>query len=265
MTTDIVTGKFYTFRHKSFNFNGESPYSDPFTTYACVLPSKPGAPTWITSTETTIEIKWTAPSDDGGCPIREYRIFRDTGAGLQDVVTSVHATQLANKSYVLSLVVSEFPASSLGKRFVFATHVYTDFAVAGISSNNSASMILAGLPGKPADSPTRESLTDEHNVDIAIVGIVQDNGAAINSLNIEIDNGLGGAFAEVQGQSSNSMQLKATVSTGIVSGRYYRTRYRAKNEVGFGPYSEISYILAASIPEQPTTIEAVINGDKITI
>lgn len=90
LTADITTGEFYTFRHKAYNFNGESVYSDPFTTYACVLPNKPGKPTWITSTQTTISIEWTVPADDGGCPIREYRVFRDSGLALGDVTFSVH-------------------------------------------------------------------------------------------------------------------------------------------------------------------------------
>jgi hypothetical protein len=65
--------------------------------------------------------------------------------------------------------------------------------------------------------------------------------------------------------SANYMLLTATVTTGIQSGRYYRTRYRAKNEVGFGPYSDVTYILAATIPQQPTTISVSITGDQVTI
>lgn len=61
--------------------------------------------------------------------MREYRVFRDSGQGSGDVIYSVHADELDNKSYVTSLVVSDFPASSLGKRFVFAVYVFTDFAV----------------------------------------------------------------------------------------------------------------------------------------
>lgn len=44
-------------------------------TWACEMPSQPSVPTWVTSTETTILIEWQAPLDDGGCPVREYRVF----------------------------------------------------------------------------------------------------------------------------------------------------------------------------------------------
>lgn len=52
--TGVETGNFYNFRYKVLNWNGESPYSEIFKTWACELPSKPVTPTWITSSETSI-------------------------------------------------------------------------------------------------------------------------------------------------------------------------------------------------------------------
>jgi hypothetical protein len=46
---------------------------------------------------------------------------------------------------------------------------------------------------------------------------------------------------------------------------YYRFRYRAKNEIGYGPLSEISYILTASIPEVPEIISTTIVGSDVVI
>jgi hypothetical protein len=37
--TGVETGKYYNFRHKVINKNGESEYSDVFQTWACELPS----------------------------------------------------------------------------------------------------------------------------------------------------------------------------------------------------------------------------------
>lgn len=70
--------------------------------------------------------------------------------------------------------------------------MYTDFAVEGVKSDLSASMILAGIPSKPTDVPTRQALTDESKLALAIGGAVQNNGSPITSFNIEIDDGLGG-------------------------------------------------------------------------
>lgn len=71
-TLTVITGKLYNFRHRSFNYNGASPYSDVFSTLACVNPAPPGKPQWITSTSSSITFIWADPIDDGGCPIIEF-------------------------------------------------------------------------------------------------------------------------------------------------------------------------------------------------
>jgi len=51
-----------------------------------VEPAPPGKPEWITSTTSSITFIWEDPIDDGGCPIREYRVYRDNGNGYGDLV-----------------------------------------------------------------------------------------------------------------------------------------------------------------------------------
>jgi hypothetical protein len=68
--------------------------------------------------------------------------------------------------------VSDLPNSSLGKRFVFQVYAYTDFAESGVKSDPSEAIILAGLPSKPTDAPTRQALTDESKLALAIGGSV---------------------------------------------------------------------------------------------
>lgn len=91
MYNAVQTGSSYNFRYKVINRNGESSYSNILNVWACELPTVPQIPTWITSTETSITISWSAPSDDGGCPVREYRVYRDDGRN-GTVTTSVHAS-----------------------------------------------------------------------------------------------------------------------------------------------------------------------------
>jgi len=71
-TLTVTTARTYHFRHKSFNYNGASPYSDILSTIACVDPAPPGKPQLITSTTSSITFIWDDPIDDGGCVIREY-------------------------------------------------------------------------------------------------------------------------------------------------------------------------------------------------
>jgi hypothetical protein len=63
-----------------------------------------------------------------------------------DVTTEVHTAFLTGKSYPNGLEVTEFPVSSIGKRFTFIVKVYTDFATAGVTSPLSDSIVLASLP-----------------------------------------------------------------------------------------------------------------------
>lgn len=195
--TGVETGQFYKFRHRVLNKNGASEYSDVLLTWACELPSKPATPSWVTSTKTSISIKWMAPLDDGGCPIRQYQILRNNGgeSGLAEI--SVHSTDLEDKYWIDSFDITDLPANSLGKRFSFVVRVYTDFAVDGVSSLLSPSMILGDRPDKPSNAPTRNIETSEFTVAVNILQVPGDNGSPITSYNVEVDDGLGGEFTEI--------------------------------------------------------------------
>lgn len=84
LTITVTEGRMYHFRHRSFNYNGASPFSDVLATLSCVAPAPPGKPQWITSTVSTITFIWDDPIDDGGCPIRYFKVYRDSGNGYGD-------------------------------------------------------------------------------------------------------------------------------------------------------------------------------------
>jgi hypothetical protein len=174
--------------------------------------------------------------------------LRDAGDSSALTTTEVHTSELEKLYYTTAFVVTDFPANSLGNRFFFRVKVYTDFASDGVESGLSASIILGGVPDKPSTAPTRNTETSEHVVAVNIVTVSEDNGSTITSYNIEVDDGLGGDFVELQGQTFKSMLMTGKVSTGVQRGLRYRFRYRAMNEVGFGQFSDITYILAASKP-----------------
>ena len=116
----------------------------------------------------------------------------------------------------------------------------------------SDSLILAGPPNKPAGVPTRDNLASGEfiiAVDFEAVTII--NGAPITSYHVEIDDGEGGDFTEVKGGLANDLSLLAKRDSTITRGSLYRVRYRARNEVGFGDFSDPAYVLAASVPYDP--------------
>ena len=92
----------YAFRHRAFNYNGPSDYSDEFIVYVCVDPSHPSKPRWVGSTKTSITIEWDPSFDDGGCPIFGYRVYRDSGLDLgpTDVIYEIHSDILKDKTHI---------------------------------------------------------------------------------------------------------------------------------------------------------------------
>ena len=81
----ILPGRAYRFRASALNYNGEGALSDEATLYMCLPPRDFPAPEYVSSTETTLTLKWAAPRVSNGCPVYKYQLFRDTGAG--DAVT----------------------------------------------------------------------------------------------------------------------------------------------------------------------------------
>ena len=65
-----------------------------------------------------------------------------------------------------------------------------------------------------------------------------------------MDDGLGGNFMSLIGSSSPFLMTRYT-ALGLVRGRTYRFRYRARNCIGWGPFSDEVFALAASKPSAP--------------
>jgi len=80
-------------------------------------------------------------------------------------------------------------------------------------------------------------------------------GSAIVGYDMQIDDGLNGDYAFVIGgnRSANTLQTKVflTAEDGLVSGLTYRVRFRAINEIGEGPWSNVAFVRAATLPLAP--------------
>ena len=119
---------------------------------------------------------------------------------------------------------------------------------AGFTDSSSISIALASLPEKPDIPPiSNPSVTDESRIGITINTFDETNngGSPILIYNIEYDDGNRGAFSEIF--SLTPQQIVSNVRPGA----QYRFRYQARNFNGWGPISDISYILAATIPSTP--------------
>lgn len=85
---------------------------------------------------------------------------------------------------------------------------------------------------------------------------------SILSYNLEVDDGTGsGNFSELYGETSDSNLLTHTY-TSVTQGTTYGFRYRAKNQFGWGDYSDVTYIVAATVPSAPPKPEFVSATDS---
>lgn len=139
------------------NFNGKSQPSQTASFYACIAPSGFQKPAIVEQTQSYITISWQPPTDDGGCRILSYAVFRDDGAS-GPINTEVNANLdplVRNLPSLNSLKVTNFPTGSQGSTFRFQIKVITtqSEALSGISF-----VILAGLPLQPTDVPVSDPL-----------------------------------------------------------------------------------------------------------
>lgn len=86
IVTNLVYQRAYRFRIQAENFNGFGDLSDIATFYSCVAPTSLSAPTFVSTTSTSMTIAWEEPTDNGGCPITGYAVFRDDGTGITPAI-----------------------------------------------------------------------------------------------------------------------------------------------------------------------------------
>lgn len=87
-------------------------------------------------------------------------------------------------------------------------------------------------------------------------------GAEILSYNLQIDSNGGGSgpWTDVSGQDGSYQLNLSQIISGLEGGRTYYFRYAAKNAHGWGPYSNVSYILMANKPDKiPSSITRTAN------
>ena len=111
--------------------------------------------------------------------------------------------------------------------------------------------MLASIPGLPPDVPVSDStITSSSSIKVTFATPTppDDGGSPILTYELQMDGGDGGNFTSIHGLTPYSMTTHFTVTEDVSKGRSHRFRYRAKNAVGWGPFSAEAVILAAEVP-----------------
>ena len=97
---------------------------------------------------------WSAPNNDGGCPITSYALFRDDGASGNPTIeiNSDNDVNVRDKPTLRTVIVSNFadPASDLGKEFAFQVRVTNR---EGETQGAIARYTFSATPDKPGSVP----------------------------------------------------------------------------------------------------------------
>ena len=77
--TELIVGRAYRFKVRALNFNGAGDFSSESVYYSCLPPQEILPPQYVSSTETSLKVKWGAPQYLYGCPLVTYNMYVDDG------------------------------------------------------------------------------------------------------------------------------------------------------------------------------------------
>ena len=112
---------------RAFNFNGASEESEIAYFKPCSAPSNLGAPEIVITTRTELSFVWTAPEDDGACPILGYILYIDEGTANSDF-SPIDESEIANKDYLRQHTVTFF-ATDEGKTFRYMLGAFNEIGL----------------------------------------------------------------------------------------------------------------------------------------
>lgn len=242
----VDVGRAYRLKVSALNYNGEGPASQEALLFMCLPPRDLVAPEYVSSTETTLTVRWSPPRASGGCPVSQYRVRRDTGAG--DDISVQEGGDLEPHSTSLTMTLGA-PAPST----IFRIQVEAFNAVGSVLSGL-GSFVLADLPDAPDPPVNDASGTSESQIKVRFAETLPNNrGSLIFGVQLAMDDGEGGSFVTVVGEDDTAPTLQtAYVATSTVKGRAYRFRCRVRNSIGWSTWSSPdSLIVAAVSPGRP--------------
>lgn len=257
----LIRGLKYNFRVMAINFNGPSDPSSELSVTFCNAPTGLDPPTLLKSTNTSLTLQWTAPEDDGGCPVTEYALYRDDGTGTSAPVdTLVGASDFSGQPSLREYTIT-FSSSDTGSSFKFQL---TATAVSTVTSEV-ATFVVAATPDTPTSAPTSDTTVTTGSlikVDYAALSTSENGGSDITSYELQIYNITTSTWISLIGTKYEpSLSNTVIVESGIEMGETYAFRYRAWNINGAGSFSDISYLVAAEAPSQPSAPEYVKSND----
>ncbi|CAL1153338.1 unnamed protein product [Cladocopium goreaui] len=297
-SSDLATGRYYTFSVAARNAAGEGPESVGQRILSASMPSPVGQPVLISSSCSggSVTLKWTVPEDDGGCPVTRYRILRDdvaTGTEVPSTTISYFTPGLECATTYLWSIQAKLGAQMNCLDTWGSDSPYLETYTASLPGQ------VTGLNAGHAQLPqaTHVSSTELLFNWLPLLGATEweaqgcefcwDSGigstdfSILKGYELWMDDGLGGKFSRSYDGYNKPFETYF-VATGLVLGasvpsferkvaiwRVYRSYVRALNLVGAGPDSDVPpakwkgtvlYRAMAVEPSAPSDLQVVTAG-----
>lgn len=176
-----------------------------------------------------------------------FKLYLNDGAG-GTAFSEIDAGTVNDQPTYMEHTTTSVNGALVGNSYAFKIEAVT---TGGSVTSSSVEYVLADVPDDPTVAPATDAVvTSKSKVKVDISVVAGDGGSPITSYSLEMDDGEGGDFNVLYGESSNSLSTTYTTSD-ITKGLTYRFRYRVRNAVGWSGYSPTGYIQAASKPEAP--------------
>ena len=232
--------------------NGDNLTSDPSNVAnATTSATVPGQPTNLTAEAqdtSQIDLRWRAPSNDGGSPITGYRIeISDDGRSWVDLEIDTEDAD------------TDYSHTGLDPGETVFYRVSARNSAGHGSPSRLATATTLDVPGQPTDLTA--AATGQTQIDLQWTRPRNDGGSPIEGYQIDVSENAGATWSVLV---ENSRSTSTSYShTGLSAGetRYYRVR--AINEWGAGAYSvPANATTDASEPGPPQNLVADANGQK---
>ena len=252
--TGLQNGTQYVFRVKASNVAGSGPLS---AESEAIKPfGKPGKPTALAVTpgNATLDISWSAPSDDGGAQVEDYVLQ----FSINDGSTWTSYTDPNNS------ILTQHTLTGLinGTSYRLRVAAKNDAGTGEWSDPSDAVKPRTSplRPGKPTATPESEQ------VGLVWTAPSSDGGSDITDYRVQY--GVYPVLLETDWQifqDGTSTALDAMV-TGLQNGTQYQFRVAAKNDAGWSDYSLPSSITAPyTTPGAPSKPSGISGSKQITL
>ena len=238
--TGLMNGTPYEVQVGAGNSAGDGPWSSSARgTPTASAPSAPPAPS-LAAGDRQLEVRWSAPSSDGGAAIDDYDVrYRTSGGSWRHLSDAVKST--ATTATITGLMNGTPYEVQVGAG---------NSAGDGPWSSSARGTPTASAPSAP---PAPSLAAGDRQLEVRWSAPSDNGGAGIDDYDVRYRTS-GGTWRHLPDDVKSTATTTATI-TGLMNGTSYDVQVRAGNRVGDGPWSPSARgtpMASASVPSAPS-------------